>query len=159
VQAGHDDQRVPPALELLRVEHTIATIKAQVPGAQIALVTVFAGRKRPPAIYRIDQAIVAGAKAADPQVIIMDPLASGWRFPRARDGLHPSPLGDVWIANKVAGILRQHGVRPAPAGSDPAMCAIAFRPPVPPLKALNRLGPLPSLDSPDLLPDLVARVG
>ena len=59
---------------------------------------------------------MAGAQAADPEVIIMDPLASGWRFPRARDGLHPSPLGDAWIAGKVAGILRQHGMRPAPAG-------------------------------------------
>ena len=95
-------------------------IRAQVPGAQIALVTVFAGRKQRPDLYRIDQAIVAGAYAADPDVIIMDPLVEGWRFPRARDGLHPSPRGDTWIADKVAGILQQHGMRPAPAGLDPA---------------------------------------
>ena len=54
----------------------------------------------------------------------MDPLASGWQFPRARDGLHPSPIGDAWIAGTVAGVLRQHGVRPAPAGSDAALCTI-----------------------------------
>ena len=124
MQAGHDDMSVPPDLERLRVEQTVAMIRAQAPGAQIALVTVFAGRKRTPALYQIDQAIVAGAEAADPEVIIMDPLASGWRFPRARDGLHPSPIGDAWIAGTVAGVLRQHGVHPAPAGRDAALCTI-----------------------------------
>ena len=124
VQAGHDDMAVPPDLERLRVEQTVAMIRAQAPGARIALVTVFAGRERTQALYHIDQAIVAGAEAADPEVIVMDPLASGWRFPRARDGLHPSPIGNVWIAGTVAGILRQHGVRPAPAGSDAALCTI-----------------------------------
>ena len=124
VQAGHDDMAVPPDLERLRVEQTVAMIRAQAPGARIALVTVFAGRERTQALYHIDQAIVAGAKASDPQVIVMDPLASAWRFPRARDGLHPSPIGNAWIAGTVAGILRQHGVRPAPAGSDAALCTI-----------------------------------
>jgi hypothetical protein len=76
--------------------------------------------------------------AADPQVIIMDPLASGWRFPHARDGLHPSPQGDAWIAGTVAGILRQYGVRPAPAGRAAALCAIAIRPPAPPIGARTR---------------------
>jgi lysophospholipase L1-like esterase len=159
VQAGHDDQRVPPGLERLRVEQTIAMIKDQAPGAQIALVTVFAGRKRSPAIYRIDQAIVAGARAADPQVIIMDPLASGWRFPRSRDGLHPSPAGDAWLANKVGGILWQHGVHPSVAGIEPALCTIAIRAQAPPVRALNRPGRRPALDSPSLLPYPVARIG
>jgi lysophospholipase L1-like esterase len=159
VQAGHDDMSVPPDQELIRVEQTVATIRAQAPGAQIALVTVFAGRKHRPALYRIDQAIVAGAYAADPDVIIMDPLAEKWRFPRARDGFHPSPEGDTWIANKVAGILQQHGVRPAPAGLDPAVCTIAVRPQSPPVRELNRPGWRPALDPPGLLPVPVARVG
>jgi len=159
VQAGHDDQSVPPGLERLRVQQTVAMIKAQAPQAQIALVTVFAGPRRPPAIYRIDQAIVAGAEAADPEVIIMDPLASGWRFPRSRDGLHPSPEGDAWIAGKVAGILAQHGVHPAPAGHDAALCTIAVRAQSPPIRALNRPARRPALDSPSLLPGLVARTG
>jgi lysophospholipase L1-like esterase len=159
VQAGHDDMPVPPDLERLRVEQTVAKIRAQAPGAQIALVTVFAGRKHLPALYRIDQAIVAGAYAADPGVIIMDPLAEGWRFPRARDGLHPSPLGDTWIANKVSGILQQYGVRPVPAGLDPALCTIAVRPQRPPVSELNRPGWRPALDSPGILPVPVARVG
>jgi acyl-CoA thioesterase-1 len=124
VQAGHDDMSVPPDLERVRVEKTVAMIRAQAPGAHIALVTVFAGRTRKPALYQIDQAIVAGAIAADPQVIIMDPLAEGWQFPRARDGFHPSPVGDAWIAAMVGGILRQYGVRPAPAGRIPALCTI-----------------------------------
>ena len=123
VQAGHDDMSVPPDLERLRVEQTVASIKAQAPQAQVALLTVSAGRKRPPAIYRTDQAIVAGAEAADPHVIIMDPLASGWRFPRARDGLHPSPRGDAWIAGKVAGILRQYGVESRPGRARRGRCA------------------------------------
>jgi lysophospholipase L1-like esterase len=158
VQAGHDDMSVPPGLEQHRVEQTVASIEAQAPQAQIALLTVFAGRQRPPSIYRTDQAIVAGAEAADPQVIIMDPLASGWRFPRARDGLHPSPRGDAWIAGKVAGILRQYGVRPAPAGHGAALCTIAIRAQAAPITALNRPGRRPAPDSPRA-PYPVARVG
>ena len=158
VQAGHDDMRVPPDLERQRVEQAVAMIKAQAPGARIALLTVFAGRSRPPAIYRTDEAIVAGGIAADPQVIIMDPLASGWRFPHARDGLHPSPQGDAWIAGKVAGILRQYGVRPAPAGRAAALCAIAIRPPAPLIGARTRPVPFPPRVLPNS-PGPVARAG
>ena len=158
VQAGHDDMRVPPDLERQRVEQAVAMIKAQAPGARIALLTVFAGRSRPPAIYRTDQAIVAGGMAADPQVIIMDPLASGWRFPHARDGLHPSPQGDAWIAGTVAGILRQYGVRPAPAGRAAALCAIAIRAPAPPIGARTRPVPFPPRVPPNP-PGPVARAG
>ena len=148
VQAGHDDMRVPPGLERQRVEQTVAMIKAQAPRARIALITVFAGRSRPPSLYRTDQAIVAGATAADPQVIIMDPLASGWRFPHAPDGLHPSARGDAWIAGTVAGILRQHGMTPAPAGRGAGLCAIAIWPPAGPIRAPNRPAPRPPPDPP-----------
>ena len=158
VQAGHDDMSVPPGLERDRVEQAIARIRAEAPQARIALLTVFAGRSRPPAIYRTDEAIVAGGMAADPQVIIMDPLASGWRFPHARDGLHPSPQGDAWIAGKVAGILRQYGMRPAPAGRAAALCAIAIRPPAPPIGARTRPVPFPPRVPPNS-PGPVARAG
>jgi hypothetical protein len=67
VQAGHDDMRVPPDLERQRVEQAVAMIKAQAPGARIALLAVFAGRSRPPAIYRTDEAIVAGAWPRTPR--------------------------------------------------------------------------------------------
>jgi lysophospholipase L1-like esterase len=152
VQAGHDDMRVPPGLERQRVEQTVAMIKAQAPRARIALITVFAGRSRPPSLYRTDQAIVTGATAADPQVIIMDPLASGWRFPHAPDGLHPSARGDAWIAGTVAGILRQYGVRPAAAGRGAALCTLsisgAIWPPAEPIRAPSRLAPRPPPDPP-----------
>jgi lysophospholipase L1-like esterase len=57
---------------------------------------------------------VTAGRAADRNVIIMDPLAAGWTFPRSHDGLHPTAPGSAWIARTVAGILREHGVRPVP---------------------------------------------
>ena len=66
VQAGHDDMSVPPDLERLRVQQTVAMIKAQAPRARIALITVFAGRKRPQAIYRTDEAMWPGPRPRIP---------------------------------------------------------------------------------------------
>lgn len=120
VQAGHDDIGVPARLEQRRVAQAVALIHAEAPRAQIALLTVFPGHKRLAAAGRTDRAIVTAGKAADPQVIIMDPLAGGWTFARAPDGLHPTAAGDAWIAAKVAEILRAHGVRPGPAGGGTA---------------------------------------
>ena len=116
VQAGHDDIGVPARLEQRRVTQAVALIRAEAPQAQIALLTVFPGHKRRAAAVRTDRAIVTAGKAADPQVIIMDPLAGGWTYARAPDGLHPTAAGDAWIAAKVAEILRAHGVRPRPDG-------------------------------------------
>ena len=135
VQAGHDDIGVPARLERERVTQVIALIRAEAPEARIALVTVFPGRRRTAADYQTDQVIVAAARAADPGVIIMDPLAQGWTFPRTRDGLHPTAAGDAWIARKVAGLLGQHGIRPAPprGPGGPVICdsGIPVGPPVP----------------------------
>jgi acyl-CoA thioesterase I len=121
VQAGHDDIGVPPELERQRVEQAIAVIHADAPRAPIALVTVFAGRSPAAAAYRTDRAIITAARAADRAVIIIDPLTLGWRFPHVRDGLHPTAAGSAWITGKVAAVLREHGVRPAPppAGASP----------------------------------------
>ena len=116
VQAGRDDIGVPVRLEQQRVAQAVALIHAEAPRAQIALLTVFPGHKGRAAAGRTDRAIVTAGKAADPQVIIMDPLAGGWTFARTPDGLHPTAAGDAWIAAKVAEILRAHGVRPRPAG-------------------------------------------
>jgi lysophospholipase L1-like esterase len=113
VQAGHDDIGVPPRLEQRRVEQAVALIRAEAPRARIGLLTVFAGRSPSAAAYRTDHAIVTAGRGADPHVIIMDPLAAGWKFPRSRDGLHPTAQGSAWIARTVAGVLRGHGVRPA----------------------------------------------
>ena len=115
VQAGHNDMGVPADLEQQRVKQAIAQIRAAAPRAGIALITVFAGRLRRPAAYQTDHSIVQAALAADPAVIIMDPLAAGWKYQRVRDGLHPTAAGSAWIAGQVARILQAHGVRPAPA--------------------------------------------
>ena len=121
VQAGHDDIGVPPGTERRRVEQAIALIRAEAPRARIALLTVFPGRVRSPAAYRTDDAIVAAGRAADRDVIIMDPLAAGWTFPRSRDGLHPTAAGDAWIARRVAEILRGYGVQHGPAAARDAI--------------------------------------
>jgi lysophospholipase L1-like esterase len=115
VQAGHDDIGVSPGLERRRVEQAVALIQAEAPQARIVLLTVFAGRSPRAAADRTDQAIVQAARSADRTVIIIDPLAAGWTYSRVRDGLHPTAAGSAWIAGRVEAILREHGVRPAPA--------------------------------------------
>ncbi|HEY0936692.1 MAG TPA: SGNH/GDSL hydrolase family protein, partial [Trebonia sp.] len=88
VQAGHDDLGVPPAVERRRVTATVHQIRAQVPGARIALLTTFSSSPRgSPALRQTDRAIVAGGLAAAPGAIVIDPLAGRWRYARARDGL------------------------------------------------------------------------
>ena len=76
MQAGHDDIGVPPALERQRVEQAVGVIRADAPRAKIVLLTVFAGRSHAAAASRTDRAIVTAARAADPAVIIIDPLAA-----------------------------------------------------------------------------------
>ena len=113
VQAGHDDIGVPPALERRRVAQAVGAIRAEAPRAKIVLLTVFPGRSHRMAAYRTDLAIVAAARAADPAVIIIDPLTAGWRYAHVRDGLHPTAAGSAWIAGRVVAVLREYGVRPA----------------------------------------------
>jgi acyl-CoA thioesterase I len=129
VQAGHDDLGVPAGLEQRRVSAAVRQIRTTAPGARIGLLTTFgltpAGS---PALRQTDHAIIGGGTAADPRVIIMDPLAGLWTYPRASDGggLHPTAAGDAWIARKVAGILRAHGVRPASETSAvPVICDVS----------------------------------
>jgi lysophospholipase L1-like esterase len=127
VQAGHDDAGVPPASEGAGVRATLGLIRQVAPGARVGLLTVFA---LPPggtqALQRTDQVIVGAATAADPQAMIMDPLAGQWKFQHADGGLglHPTAAGDAWIAGKVLAILRAYGVRAVPATSaiQPVIC-------------------------------------
>ena len=123
VQAGHDDDGVPPSLERQRVGQVIAMIRAAAPRARIALLSVFATQSGPSAgLSLVNDAIIGAARAADPNVIVMNPLGEGWHFQRAAPGgLHPSAAGDAWIAAKVAAALRAHGVVPA-AGSGAVIC-------------------------------------
>lgn len=135
VQAGHDDIGVPAQLEQRRVTQAIALIRAEAPRARIALLTVFPGRSHRAAADRTDRAIVTAAQAADRQAIIMDPLIAGWTFGHVPGGLHPTAAGSAWIAAKVAGILREHGVAPGPARPGPAglsSCDFGIRTPASP---------------------------
>jgi lysophospholipase L1-like esterase len=127
VQAGHDDLGVPPPAEERRVAATVRQIRVADPAARIGLLTTFgftpAGS---PALRQTDQAIVTGGTTADPTVIVMDPLAGLWTYPRADGGLHPTAAGDAWIAHKVQGLLAANGVLRAPASStDPVICDVS----------------------------------
>jgi lysophospholipase L1-like esterase len=129
IQAGYDDGKVPAGIEGQQVRRTVELIRAEAPQAKIGLITVFTSPARPiPArFYRIDSAIVAAAKAVDPNAIIMDPLTGQWKYQHADDGLHPTAAGDAWIARKVEAVLRAHGVdsRPVTAGT-PVICDVGI---------------------------------
>jgi lysophospholipase L1-like esterase len=130
VQAGYDDGKVPVGIEGQQVRRTVELIRAEAPQAKIGLITVFTSPARPiPArFYRIDGAIVAAAKAVDPNAIIMDPLSGQWKYQHADDGLHPTAAGDAWIARKVEAMLRAHGVdsRPAVTAAAPIICDVGI---------------------------------
>jgi lysophospholipase L1-like esterase len=127
VQAGHDDVGMPARLERRRVTAAVHLIHTAAPAARIALLTTFATSiDGSPALRQTDEDIVAAGTAADPDAIVMDPLAGRWTFPRAGDGLHPTAAGDAWIARTAAAILLAHGVRPAPVTSAaPVICDIS----------------------------------
>jgi lysophospholipase L1-like esterase len=127
VQAGHDDVGMPAGLERRRVGAAVNLIRAAAPAARIALLTTFAvSPGGSPALRQTDNAIVTAGTAADPGVIVMDPLAGRWTFPRAGDGLHPTAAGDAWIARTAAAILLARGVRPAPVtGGAPVICDVS----------------------------------
>jgi len=115
VQGGHDDIGQPPALIAQRVGQLIDTIHRQAPGARIGVLSVFGDQQGPSkAALRTDQTIVTAARRADSSVLIFDPLAGHWQFPRIRDHLHPTPAGHQQIAAAVAAGLARAGVVSAP---------------------------------------------
>jgi acyl-CoA thioesterase-1 len=127
VQAGHDDLGVPPRLEESGVRATLGLVHLAAPGARVALLTVFThALGSTPALRQTDHVIVTSARAADPRVIIMDPLTGQWKFQHANGGLglHPTAAGDAWIARKVLGVLLANGFRPAAqaTGAQPVIC-------------------------------------
>jgi GDSL-like Lipase/Acylhydrolase family len=125
VQAGHDDVGAPAAAERAGVRAALSLIHVAAASARVALLTVFASTPDgTDALRRTDQVIVSTATAADPDVIIMDPLAARWKFEHANGGLHPTAAGDAWIGRRVLAILRAYGIRPAPAppGPQPVIC-------------------------------------
>jgi acyl-CoA thioesterase I len=74
------------------------------------VLTVFPRGRPDPAAIATDQAIVAAARHADPEVIVFDPIAGHWQFPRIGDHLHPTPAGHEWIARRLATAFRRPGL-------------------------------------------------
>lgn len=138
IQAGFDDTGVPSKLEEQRVGSAVRQIRAAAPHAKIGLLTTFGVTPQgTAALHRTDRAIIAGARAADSGVIIMDPLAGRWVYPRAGGyGLHPTAGGDAWIARTVAGALAGHGVHPAQAATSAlSVCDVSVGVTRPPARA------------------------
>jgi acyl-CoA thioesterase I len=108
VQGGHNDIGRPPAQVSQQVRGLVAAVRREAPGAAVGVLTVFnTGDAVSPATLATDQAIVAGARQADPGVTVFDPLATHWHYPRIGDQLHPSPAGHRWIAERLAASLRR----------------------------------------------------
>jgi lysophospholipase L1-like esterase len=129
IQAGHDDIGLSLPLERQRVRQAIALIHTEAPQARIALITVFPGPRLPGETRQTDQAIVSAAQAADPAVVIMDPLTEKWHFQREGDGLHPTAAGDAWIEAKVFGLLQMNGVTSSRVTGGGDVCDTAIVPP------------------------------
>ena len=111
VQGGHDDIGQPQSVIAQRVRALIDTIHRQVPGARIAVLSVFCDQQGPTKAQReTDATIIDAARRADPSVLVFDPLAGNWQFPRIHDHLHPTPAGHQDIANRLAAELGRAGV-------------------------------------------------
>jgi acyl-CoA thioesterase-1 len=109
VQGGHNDIGYPAGALRRGVRTLIAGIHCQTPGSRVGIVSVFpTGATASPAARTTDQIIVAAARAADPQVLVFDPIAQRWHFPRVGDQLHPNPAGHRWIADRIAAGLADH---------------------------------------------------
>jgi len=103
VQGGHNDVGRSEALVATRVRELVAELRRAVPRARLAIISVFPTRRGPSRAARAtDRAIVQAARAADPSVLVVDPLTERWVFPRLADGLHPSAAGHAWIAARLA---------------------------------------------------------
>jgi acyl-CoA thioesterase-1 len=123
IQGGHNDVNHPVAAIRRSVRGLIGQVRCATPGTRIGILSVFPSGDVPShAAVVADRTIVAAARAADPRVIVFDPIAQHWQFPRLRDQLHPTVAGHRWIAQRVATGLRAAGVPAAPTPS-----AIAVR--------------------------------
>ena len=109
IQGGHDDIGCPLPQLRSRVETLGAAVHREAPHSRLAVLTVFPRGRPSPAALATDQAIVAAACRADPAVLVFDPIASHWQFPRIGDHLHPTPVGHEWIARHLAAGLRASG--------------------------------------------------
>jgi acyl-CoA thioesterase-1 len=103
IQGGHNDVGRPPALLRRSVHSLIASIRCATPGSRIGIVSVFPAASGISVAERsTDRVIVAAARSADPGVVVFDPVAQNWRFPRIADHLHPTAAGHRLIAARIA---------------------------------------------------------
>jgi hypothetical protein len=113
VQAGHDDIGEPLDAISHAVTSLVMSLQNEVPTAKVVLITVFSAGPPGPLAISTDQTIVSAARAADPAVVILDPLTGRWHFPRLADHLHPNPSGEQWLGDHIAEQLVTRGVVPA----------------------------------------------
>ncbi|HEY2206141.1 MAG TPA: SGNH/GDSL hydrolase family protein [Pseudonocardia sp.] len=127
VQGGHNDLGRPPADVAARVTDLVLTLRRAAPGARLVVLSVFSGSRGPSATaLTLDHAIVTAARSADPSVLVVDPLAQRWTFPRVADQLHPSAAGHAWIAARLARDLDE--ATPAPDAVPTSMIGPATAP-------------------------------
>lgn len=108
VQGGYNDVGRSPVAVTAQVASLFGSLRREAPHARLGLVSDFSvGAGPTPAAIAMDRTIVAAARAADRGILVFDPLAEHWVFPRIRDGLHPSPAGHAWIAARIAQDLRR----------------------------------------------------
>jgi lysophospholipase L1-like esterase len=111
LQAGHNDIGTPGPRLRAAVTTAVETARRDAPRAPLALLTVVAHAGDPSAAARAtDATIVEAARRADPGVVVLDPLAEGWAFPRVADGLHPTAAGQRLLAGHVLDDLARAGV-------------------------------------------------
>lgn len=102
LQVGHNDIGTAPTRLAPAVVDTVSVVQHDAPGVPIVLITVFEHEARDTAAARLtDTTIVSAARRADPRVVVLDPLAEGWTFPRIADGLHPTAAGQRVLAGRV----------------------------------------------------------
>ncbi|HWE10703.1 MAG TPA: SGNH/GDSL hydrolase family protein [Solirubrobacteraceae bacterium] len=113
MQGGHDDIGRPLSVVGNRVERLVAGIHRQAPHALLVVLSVFARGNHPSAAaVATDRTIAGAARRADPGVVVVDPLAEHWHFPRVGDHLHPTVAGHHWIARRLAAVLRDRLAEP-----------------------------------------------
>lgn len=107
IQGGHNDINRPAGAITRSVHGLIGQVRCATPGTRIGILSVFPSGATPSrGAVAADHTIVAAARSADPHVLVFDPIAQHWHFPRLRDQLHPTPAGHEWIAERVAVGLR-----------------------------------------------------
>ncbi|MCW2639404.1 MAG: hypothetical protein JWP76_1710 [Dactylosporangium sp.] len=111
IQGGHNDIGEPITKINQSVRRLIGQIHCETPHTRVGLVTVFATSDTPSRADLItDQAIVKAARQTDPHVMVFDPIAEHWRFPRVPDQLHPTTAGHQWIATRLTADLHAAGI-------------------------------------------------